>query len=297
LKSHVVPEEDVYVPETHVWKVVAAAAVESELGRGAAEKISASSNDLLVNSEPQEPEEAEAVPIPSSIEIPGVNVPITAETEPESRSTNFTSDDQVSTLELEERHALPSPENPDAANVELDGDSIPPEPRTEFGVTAPETKDTPDIDWSLRNDPSPVLGATVEPSLPTSIEQDLPTTTEQELDTAHSNDPATIAEDSSNVVLHTDVTSDVELQSEVEQETRTPSTRGTVSSSKDALTAVVAHEVETEAKAETQGTNDATSTNALAAEFPETEQPVAPTTEVFISYSCRKMLADPVLPK
>ena len=63
---------------------------------------------------------------------------------------------------------------------------------------------------------------------------------------------------------------------------------------------VVAHEVETEVEAEveaeTPGTDAATATNDLAAsEPPETEQPVVPTTEVFIFYSCGNVLADPVL--
>ena len=71
-----------------------------------------------------------------------------------------------------------------------------------------------------------------------------------------------------------------------------------VSSSKDALAAVVAHEAETEVEAETPGTDAATTTNELAAaEFSETEQPVLPTSEVFIFYSCGDALADPVLPR
>jgi hypothetical protein len=125
--------------------------------------------------------------------------------------------------------------------------------------------------------------ATVEPPLPTSIEQDLPTNIEQEIDTAHSNEPAAIAEGSSKVVLDADATGGVDLESELEQETFTPSAQETrvdiVSSNKGAPTAVVAHEVETDAEAETRGTND------LAAEFPETE-PAVPTTEVSTFYSC-----------
>ena len=124
--------------------------------------------------------------------------------------------------------------------------------------------------------------AIVEPPLPTSIEQDLPTTIEQELDTTHSNEPAAIAEDSSKVVLDADATGAIERQSELE-ETLTPSAQetevDTVSSTKDTLTAVVAHEVENEAEA------TATTTNDLAAEFPETEQPVISTIEVFIFIS------------
>ena len=81
LKSHVVPEVDVHVPETQVSgeaalvSLVAAATVESDLGRGAAENMSVPSQELPVNAEPEEPvthEEAD--------EIPEVNVPITLDT-------------------------------------------------------------------------------------------------------------------------------------------------------------------------------------------------------------------------
>ena len=49
--------------------------------------------------------------------------------------------------------------------------------------------------------------------------------------------------------------------------------------------AVVAHGVENEVDAETQGTDAATATNELAAaESPETDQPVLPSTEVFIYF-------------
>ena len=120
--------------------------------------------------------------------------------------------------------------------------------------------------------------------MPILIEQDLPTTIEHELITAHSDEPATIAEGSSNVVLDEDATGGVELQPELEQETLTvlsPSAQETeVSSSKDAPT--VTREVETEEEAETQGTGAATTTNDLAAaELPETEQSFMPSTEVF----------------
>ena len=115
----------------------------------------------------------------------------------------------------------------------------------------------------------------------------MPTTIEQEQDTAHSNEPATIAEGSSKVLLDADATGGVELRSELEQETFTSSAQETrvdiVSSNKGASTDVVAHEVETDAEAETQETND------LAAEFPETEQPVVPTTEVSTFYSCENV--------
>ena len=120
----------------------------------------------------------------------------------------------------------------------------------------------------------------------------MPTTLEQEpeLDTAHSDELAGIAavEDPSEVVLDADATGGIELQSELEQETLIPSAQETgvdvVLSSEDALTAVVAHEVETGGGAETQAA--AATTDLAAAELPETEQLVTPTTEVFIFYSC-----------
>ena len=110
----------------------------------------------------------------------------------------------------------------------------------------------------------------------------MPTTIRRELETAHSNEPASIAEGLSNVVLDADATGSVELQSELEQETLIPSTqeRGVdvVSSSKDALAAVVAHDMETEVEAETQV---ATATNDLPeADLPEMEHSVMSTTEV-----------------
>jgi hypothetical protein len=80
-----------------------------------------------VNPEPEEPvTHEEAVPISSpSLEIPEVDAPLTAETEPEPHSTNFISDDQVSTFEVEEQHVLVPPENPEAVNIELNDDSTP----------------------------------------------------------------------------------------------------------------------------------------------------------------------------
>ena len=126
----------------------------------------------------------------------------------------------------------------------------------------------------------------------------MPTTIEPELDSVHSDEPAGIAEGLPEIALDADATG-IELRSEPEQETLTvlfPSAQETgvdvVSSSKDALRAVVAHEVETEVDAETHGTDAA---DLAAAEFPEAEQPVMPTTEVFIFYSCENVLADPVL--
>jgi hypothetical protein len=60
------------------------------------------------------------------------------------------------------------------------------------------------------------------------------------------------------------------------------------------MTAVVAHEVDTEVEAETQA---APAMNDLAAaELPESEQPVMPATEVFTFYSCGNVLADLILP-
>jgi hypothetical protein len=150
LKSHVIPEEDVHLPETQVLgeaaivSIMAAAAVESDLGRGDAEKMSISSPELPVNAEVEEPvTHKEAVPISStSLEIPEVIVPITAETEPESRSMDSISEDKVSTLEVEERHVLLSPESRDPANIELNDDSIPlavaePGPEAVEAVVAP----------------------------------------------------------------------------------------------------------------------------------------------------------------
>jgi hypothetical protein len=112
----------------------------------------------------------------------------------------------------------------------------------------------------------------------------LHTTNESGLDeTAHSDEPG-----SSEVVINADATGGIELQSEFEQITSSAQETGVdvVSSGKDALTAVVTHEGETEVESETQGTDAATTKNDLsAAEFPEAEQPVMLTTEVFIFYS------------
>jgi hypothetical protein len=120
----------------------------------------------------------------------------------------------------------------------------------------------------------------------------LHTTIEPELDTAHPDEPAAIVENSPKTVLN----------AELEKETLTVSSLSTqetgvdvVSSSMEVLTADVAHGVGTEVKAETHGTDAATATNDLAAVgFPETEQPIMPTTNVFIFYSCGNALANPV---
>ena len=120
---------------------MAAAAVESDLGPGDAEKMSISSQELPVN--PEEPvTHEEAVPTSISLEISEVNVPITAETEPESRSTNSISEDNVSTLEVEEEHVLLSPDSREPANIELNDDNIPfsaaePGPEVVEAVAAP----------------------------------------------------------------------------------------------------------------------------------------------------------------
>jgi hypothetical protein len=128
LKGHVVPVEDVHVPETQVLdeaalvSIMAAGALESGLGRGVAENMSVPLQELPVNPELEEPAtHEEAVTVSSSsLEIPEVDVPVTVETEAEPLSTNFTSEDKVSTQE----HVL-SLENPDAANAELNNDSVP----------------------------------------------------------------------------------------------------------------------------------------------------------------------------
>ena len=131
--------------EAAIVPIMAAALVESDLGRGTAEDMSTSSQELLVNPEPEEPAtHKEAVHI-SSIEqeTPEVNVSITAETEPELHPTNSTSEDQVSPLEVEEQPELLSPESRDAANIELnDSDDIPlaaaePGPEVVAAVVAP----------------------------------------------------------------------------------------------------------------------------------------------------------------
>ena len=133
--------------------------------------------------------------------------------------------------------------------------------------------------------------ATLEPSLPTSIENDLPATIEPHQDTTHQDEPDVIAEQgSSKVQLDADGTRGLEPQSELEQENLTSSAQGT---GVDVLTA---QKVETEEEARTQGMDAASTTNKFASlEFPETEQPVVPTTEVFIFCSC-DAFTDPVLP-
>ena len=125
---------DVHVPETQdsgeaaIVPIMAAALVESELGRGTAEDMSASSQEPLVNPEPEERVTNEEAVHISSIghETPEVDVPITVETQPELHPTNSTSEDQVSTLEVEEQQVLlSSTENLDAASIELnDSDDI-----------------------------------------------------------------------------------------------------------------------------------------------------------------------------
>ena len=126
--------------EAAIVPIIAAALVESDLGRGTTEDMSASSQELLVNPEPEEPvTHKEAVHISSTEhEIPEVNVPITVETEPEARSTNSTSDDKVSTLEVEEQQVLLSRESLDAANIELNEDipAAAAEPGPELEVVA-----------------------------------------------------------------------------------------------------------------------------------------------------------------
>ena len=131
MKSHAVPKEDVHAPGIEVLggaalvSIMAAAAVESDLGQGVAENASVHSEELPVNPEPEETvTHEEPVPISStSLEIPEANVPVTIETEPELRSMNFTTEHEASTLEVEERHVLLPPENPEAVN-ESNGESI-----------------------------------------------------------------------------------------------------------------------------------------------------------------------------
>ena len=132
--------------EAAIVPIMAAALVESDLGRGTTEDMSASSQELLVIPEPEERvTHKEAVHISSTEhETPEVNVSITAETEPELHPTDSTSEDQVSTLEVEEQQVLLSPESRDAANIELNDsdDIIPlaaaePEPEVVAAVVAP----------------------------------------------------------------------------------------------------------------------------------------------------------------
>ena len=137
------------MPETQVLgeaalvSTMGAGSVESDLGTGFAENVSVPLQELPLNSDPEEPvTHEETVPLSSnSLEIPEAYVPVTAETEPEPLLTDFTSEDKVSTLEMEE-HVLLSSENSDAANVELIDESIPlaaaePGPEVVEAVVAP----------------------------------------------------------------------------------------------------------------------------------------------------------------
>ena len=104
--------------------IMAATSVESDFEKGTAENLSVSSQELPVNPEVED-SEAMAVPIYSThLEIPEVNVPITAETEPESRSTDSISEDNVSITEVEDRHALLTSESREAVDIDLNDDSI-----------------------------------------------------------------------------------------------------------------------------------------------------------------------------
>jgi hypothetical protein len=143
LKSHVVSKEDVHVPETQVFgeaalvPIMAAALIESGL---AAEDMSVPSQEPPVSLEHEEPV-AHKEEVHTRHEIPEVNVSITVETEPESRSTN-SEDKEIPTVEVEEQYVLVSPESRDAANIELNDDIIPlaaAEPGWEVieGVVAP----------------------------------------------------------------------------------------------------------------------------------------------------------------
>ena len=106
------------MPETQVFGEAALVSmavvpVESDLGREAAEIMSVSSQEPPLNAEPKEPVTHEEA-------APEVHVPITAEAEPEPRPTNSsTSEDKVSTLEVEGQHVLPSPERPVLGTFEL----------------------------------------------------------------------------------------------------------------------------------------------------------------------------------
>ena len=110
---------------------------------------------------------------------------------------------------------------------------------------------------------------------------------------------ATIAEHSPEIAFTQntlDYPTGIELYSELEQETAHEAGVDVVSRSRDASIAIVTHEVEV--TDETHGTHTPIATNAndlVAAESTETEQSVMPTTEVFISSSCRNPFADPVL--
>lgn len=123
---------DVLVPETQVPDEAAlvptteepAAPVELNPGRGAADNTTVPSQQLPVNPE---------------------LVSITVETEPELLSTNSTSEDQASALELGEQHAFLPSESP---NIELTDDTIPlataePGPEVVATVVAP-VSETPE---------------------------------------------------------------------------------------------------------------------------------------------------------
>ena len=140
---------DVHVPETQDFSeaalvpIMTAVSVGSDLGRGVVEDMSVSSQGLPVNPEPEEHvTHKEAVHISATRhETLEVNVPVTVETEPEVRSTSPTSEDKVSTLEVEEQ-ALLSPESGDSTNIELNNDIIPlsaaePEPKVVAAVVTP----------------------------------------------------------------------------------------------------------------------------------------------------------------
>ena len=137
------------MPETQVLgeaalvSTMGAGSVESDLGTGFAENVSVPLQEPPLNSEPEEPvTHEETVPLSSnSLEIPEAYVPVTAETEPEPLLTDFTSEDKVSTLEMEE-HVLLSPESREPANIELNDDNIPfsaaePGPEVVEAVAAP----------------------------------------------------------------------------------------------------------------------------------------------------------------
>jgi hypothetical protein len=78
------------------------------------------------------------------------------------------------------------------------------------------------------------------------------------------------------------------LNAELEQETLTVSSPSAQETGVDVVSSsVVAHDIGTEMKVETHGTDATTTKNDLsAAEFPAAEQPVMLTTEVIIFYSC-----------
>ena len=110
---------DVHVPETQVFNeaalvpIMAAVFVESNLEQETAENMSAPSQELPVNVETEEP-------VTNEEATPEVNVPFTAEPEPEPLLTNSSSEEKG--LEVEEQDV--SPESRDAANVELNDDII-----------------------------------------------------------------------------------------------------------------------------------------------------------------------------